>query len=224
MKCVCYRLGLIDYEEAYGLQKRVWAEKAEGREEDVMLLLEHTPTLTMGKSGNLENLLVDKEALVGEGISLYFTDRGGDITYHGPGQLIAYPIVDLRRRRKDIHRYVHELEEAVIGTLADFSIAGERDEKHVGVWVGTDKICAIGVRVHRWITMHGLALNVSPDLGPFSFITPCGIVERGVTSMAKLLGCAPPMEEVTSSLISHFAGVFSWAVEESAVDKLRCLP
>jgi len=221
MKCTFYKLGLIDYEEAYDLQKRIWAGKADGMEDDILLLLEHNPTLTLGKSGKLENLLVEKEELARKKISLYFTDRGGDITFHGPGQLVAYPIVDLRRRGKDIHRYINDLEEVVIGTLADFSIDGEKDQKHVGVWVGKDKICAIGVAVHKWIAMHGLALNVNPDLNSFSIITPCGIVGRGVTSMAKLRDRAPTMEEVIARFIAHFSQVFSLTMEQGIIDQLR---
>ena len=123
MKCVYYHLGLTEYQEAYDIQKRILAEKAAGAEDDVLLLLEHRPTLTLGKSGKLKNLLVDRNTLTRKNISLFFTDRGGDITYHGPGQLVAYPIIDLRRRDKNIHRYVNELEETVIQTLSDFSIA-----------------------------------------------------------------------------------------------------
>ena len=221
MKCTFYKLGLIDYEEAYDLQKRFWAEKTAGKEDDILLLLEHKPTLTLGKSGKLKNLLIERDELADKKIPLYFTDRGGDITYHGPGQLVAYPIVDLRKRGKDIHRYINDLQEAVIGTLADFSIVGEKDQKHVGVWVGKDKVCAIGVAVHQWITMHGLALNVDPDLNSFSLITPCGIVGRGVTSMAKLGESAPSMEEVTIRFIAHFSRVFSLPMEPGSVDQLR---
>jgi len=221
MKCTFYKLGLIDYEEAYDLQKRFWAEKTAGKEDDTLLLLEHKPTLTLGKSGKLKNLLIERDELADKKIPLYFTDRGGDITYHGPGQLVAYPIVDLRKRGKDIHRYISNLQEAVIGTLADFSIVGEKDQKHVGVWVGKDKVCAIGVAVHQWITMHGLALNVDPDLNSFSLITPCGIVGRGVTSMAKLGESAPSMEEVTIRFIAHFSRVFSLPMEPGSVDQLR---
>jgi len=128
-----YRLGLIDYGEAYHIQKKLWSQKFEGLAADALLLVEHPPTITIGKSGKLENLVVAKEELVEEGISLFFTDRGGDITYHGPGQLVVYPIVDLKNRGKDIHRYVHDLEEVVIRTLADLSIEAARDERNVGV-------------------------------------------------------------------------------------------
>ena len=213
MTCVYYQLGCLDYEEAYRLQERLWSEKAAGREDDFLLLLEHPPTLTIGKSGKLSNLLVDKEELTRQGLSLYFTDRGGDITYHGPGQLVAYPLVDLRRRRKDVHRYIHELEEVVIGLLAELGVAAGRDAEHIGVWVGREKLCAIGVRVRRWITMHGLALNVEPDLKHFNLITPCGIVGRGVTSLARLLGQPPAMDEVKERFVAHFGRVFGATME-----------
>jgi lipoic acid synthetase len=218
MKCTFYKLGLIEYQEAYELQKKFWAEKVAGKEEDTLLLLEHTPTLTLGKSGKLKNLLVERNELAGKGISLFFTDRGGDITYHGPGQLVVYPIIDLRKRGKDIHRYMYELQEAVIETLADFSIVGERDQKHVGVWVGRDKICAMGVAVRKWITLHGLALNVDPDLDSFSLITPCGIVGRGVTSMARLRENPPSLEEVIDRFTAHFSRVFSMTLEQGFID------
>ena len=160
MKCTFYKLGLIDYEEAYDLQKRIWAGKADGMEDDILLLLEHNPTLTLGKSGKLENLLVEKEELARKKISLYFTDRGGDITFHGPGQLVAYPIVDLRRRGKDIHRYINDLEEVVIGTLADFSIDGEKDQKHVGVWVAESRKRHLEYPVRARETNHNSPLHI----------------------------------------------------------------
>ena len=216
------RLELIDYAEAYDIQKRLWSQKVAGQDADVLLLLEHPPTFTIGKSGRLENLLLAREGLAGEGVSLFFTDRGGDITYHGPGQLVAYPIIDLRNRGKDIHRYIHDLEEVVIRTLADFSIAARRDEKNVGVWVGNDEIAAIGVSVRRWIAMHGLALNVNPTLKHFSFINPCGLLDRGVTSMAKVLSRDVPMEAVAKGLVAHFSEVFDTHIEWGSVSWLRC--
>lgn len=176
-------------------------------------MLEHPPTLTLGKSGKLENLLVPSEELASRGVSLFFTDRGGDITYHGPGQLVAYPILDLAAYGKDIHRYVSDLQEVVIRTLADFSIAARRDERHVGVWVGDEKIAAIGVAVHRWVTMHGLALNVNPILEHFRLINPCGITDKGVTSMTKLLSKDMPVRDVAGILVRHFSAVFNATVE-----------
>lgn len=151
-------LGTIEYQAAYDLQKRIWAERLDGRREDKLLLLEHPPTLTLGKSGKLENLLVPQEELSRQGVSLFFTGRGGDITFHGPRQLVAYPVLDLRNHGKDIPLYIFRLQETVIQTLADFGIGSRRDVKYVGVWVGDDKIAAIGVAIHKWITMHGLAL------------------------------------------------------------------
>jgi len=208
MLCTLYWLGQIDYGEAYDIQKKLWSQKMNGRAEDALLLLSHPPTFTIGKSGKLDNLLLNKEELAGKGISLFFIDRGGDITYHGPGQLVVYPIIDLKDRGKDIHRYIHCLEEVVIRTLASLSIEAQRDEKHVGVWVGNEKIAAIGVRIKNWITMHGLALNVNPDLEYFSFINPCGILDKGVTSITGLLSREVPMEVVVKELVKQFSDVF----------------
>lgn len=210
----------VEYREAYERQKRLWSLRLSGEIPDSLLLLEHPPTFTLGKSGKLENLLLTKEELTQRGISLFFTDRGGDITYHGPGQLVVYPIIDLRSWGKDIHRYVRSLEEVVIRTLADFSMTAGRDEKHVGVWVGPEKIAAIGVGVRKWVTMHGLALNVNPNLEHFALINPCGILDKGVTSMTKLLGCQVPMEDVVERLARHFAEVFNARLEPGLVNLL----
>lgn len=216
---VCW-LGTIDYTTAYDLQKRLWQARLDGRIPDTLLLLEHPPTLTLGKSGKLENLLVPQEELAARGISLFFTDRGGDITYHGPGQLVAYPILNLAPHGKDIHRYIYNLQEAVIRTLADFSIAARRDEQHVGVWVGDEKIAAIGVAVHRWVTMHGLALNVNPVLEHFRLINPCGITDKGVTSMAQLLSKDVPVRDVADTLVRHFSAVFNTTIESVPPESL----
>jgi lipoate-protein ligase B len=210
------RLGLVEFGEAYNIQKGLLAHKLKGQNTDVLLLLQHPPTITIGKSGKLKNLLVTKEELAKQGISLFFTDRGGDITYHGPGQLVVYPIVDLRKRGKDIHRYVHDLEEVVIQTLADLSIEAGRDERNIGVWVENDKIAAIGVSVRRWVTMHGLALNVNPNLAHFSLINPCGIVDKGVTSISKLLGRDLSLDVVSERLVARFSEIFNVKMEEGS--------
>ena len=223
MKCMLYQLGHIDYWKAYDIQERLWTEKYENHTDDALLVLEHPPTLTIGKSGKLDNLLVDREALAKKGVSLFFTDRGGDITYHGPGQLVVYPIIDLTKRGKDIHRYIHELQEVIIRTLADFEIKAKRDEEYVGVWVEKDKIAAIGVRVKRWITMHGLALNVNPDLGYYSLINSCGILDRGVTSISKVLSDEVSIESVTGKLINRFSEVFETDIELKPIDSPRCM-
>jgi len=213
MLCVVYQLGLVGYREAYHLQKKLLRQRFDGEIKDTILLLEHFPTITIGKSGKLENVLVSPAQLAREGISLFFTDRGGDVTYHGPGQLVAYPIIDLRNRGRDIHRYVHDLEEVVIRTLSDFSIEAHRDEGHAGVWVKEEEIAAIGLSIKRWITMHGIALNVNPKLEHFSLINPCGFPDRRATSISKLLSQDVPMEEVRQRLIAHFADVFNVRIE-----------
>jgi len=212
----------VEYRKAYEYQKRLWSLRLSGKIPDNLLLMEHPPTFTIGKSGRLENLLLTKEELVQHGMSLFFTDRGGDITYHGLGQLVVYPIIDLRSRGKDIHRYVCNLEEAVIRTLTDFSIASKRDVKHVGVWVGMEKIAAIGVGVRKWVTMHGLALNVNTNLEHFALIHPCGILDRGVTSMNRTLEREVSMEEVAKRLVRHFAEVFDARPESRIVNSLEC--
>ena len=213
MLCVVYRLGLVGYREAYHLQRKLLRQRFDGEIKDTILLLEHPPTITIGKSGKLENVLVSPAQLAREGISLFFTDRGGDVTYHGPGQLVAYPIIDLRNRGRDVHKYVHDLEEVVIRTLNDFSIEAHRDESHAGVWVKEEEIAAIGLSIKRWITMHGIALNVNPNLAHFSLINPCGFSDRRATSISRLLSQDIPMEEVMQRLIARFADVFNVRIE-----------
>jgi len=208
--CLIWHLGLIEYSEAYQLQRTLHRQRVEGKIDDVMLLLEHPPTITVGKSGTLDNVLISREQLAQQGISLFFIDRGGDVTYHGPGQLIVYPILDLRERGKDLHRYVYNLEEVILRTLKDFSIYADRDEGHPGVWVNQEEIAAIGLSLRRWVSMHGFALNINIDLKHFSFINPCGFSDRRATSMSKILGSHVPMEEATNSLISHFCDIFDF--------------
>lgn len=213
MLCVVYWLGLVEYREAYHLQRKLLRQRFDGEIKDTILLLEHLPTITIGKSGSLEDVLVSQEKLAEEGISLFFTDRGGDVTYHCPGQLVAYPIIDLRERGRDVHRYVHDLEEVIIRTLSSFSIVAGRDDSHAGVWAKDEEIAAIGLSIKRWVTMHGIALNVNPNLSHFSLINPCGFSDRKATSMAKLLSQDVPMEEVMHRLIAHFADVFNVPIE-----------
>jgi lipoyl(octanoyl) transferase len=208
--CYVWDLGLMEYNEAYELQKTLHCQRVEGKISDMLLLLEHPPTITVGKSGNLENVLISRERFIQEGISLFFIERGGDVTYHGPGQLVGYPIVDLGQRGKDLRRYVNDLEEVMLRTLRDFSIEGDRDESHPGVWVKKEEIAAIGLSVRRWVTMHGFALNININLEPFSFINPCGFSDRKATSMSKILNIDVPMEEVKKSLISHFYDIFGF--------------
>jgi len=208
MQCVVRQLGQIEYREAYELQKELLEKRVNGQIADTLLLLEHPPTITVGKAGKLENVLASQTELASAGVSLILTDRGGDVTYHGPGQIVGYPILDLRERNRDVHRYVHHLEEMLIRTLADYSIKSERDPSHAGVWVNDEEIAALGLRIHKWITMHGFALNVNTDLNHFSLINPCGFTNKTATSMARLLGYQLSTGEVTGRLLSHFADVF----------------
>jgi len=223
-RCLLCRLGLINYDAAYAIQKMIQAQKMSGQISDVLLLLEHYPTFTMGKSSKLENLLLSPEELSRKGISLFFADRGGDITYHGPGQLTVYPIMDLRNRGRDIGPYVRNLEEMVIQTLDDLSIEGRRNGENVGIWVGGDKIASIGISIRRWVTMHGIALNVNPDLKNFTYINPCGLDGNKVTSISKLLGYDVPIETIGDRIAAHFADIFDVEIELVSPNLLRATP
>jgi lipoyl(octanoyl) transferase len=204
--CQLRELGRMDYGAALELQQRLVAERKQGLIADQLLLLEHPHVITLGRNGRMENLLAGDEVLRRAGISFYPTDRGGDVTYHGPGQLVGYPIVDLREWSRDVGAYVRALEQAIIDTLADFGIAAGRIPKLTGVWVGEQKIAAIGVHISRWVTSHGFALNVTTDLSYFQYIVPCGLT-KPVTSMARL-GAAADLQEVSRSLAEHFGRVF----------------
>jgi len=204
--CQLRELGRVDYGTALDLQRRLVAERKEGAIPDQLLLLEHPHVITLGRNGHLQNLLAGEEILRRAGISFYPTDRGGDITYHGPGQLVGYPIIDLREWKRDVGAYVRGVEQAIIDTLADFGIAAGRIPKLTGVWVGERKIAAIGVHISRWVTSHGFALNVTTDLSYFQYIVPCGLT-KPVTSMAQL-GPKPELTEVSRSLAAHFGRVF----------------
>lgn len=204
-------LGRVDYEEALELQRAIARCRAAGERPDTLLLLEHDPVYTTGRRGPGDNLRVAAAAL---GAPLVETDRGGDITFHGPGQVVAYPIVGLRQMGLSVVGFVRSLEAAVVGTLERIGIEAGTDCAHTGVWVGQDKIAAIGVRVGKplgakgeWVTTHGLALNVSIDPGWFERIVPCGIADRGVTSVALLINEAPPIEEVAALLAEHLGRV-----------------
>jgi lipoate-protein ligase B len=219
--CVVYQFGSFEYGDAYELQKRLHRKRMNKEIPDTLLLLEHPPTFTIGRSGNMENVLVSKEKLADEGISLFFIDRGGDVTFHGPGQIVGYPIMDLSSRGKDIHRYVRDIEEVLIRTLKDFSIAAARDKSHAGVWVGNEEIAAIGLSVRKWITMHGFALNVNLNLENFSYINPCGFSDRRATSISRILGHEIAMGEVTDRLIAHFSEVFDITMKAGSVEDVR---
>jgi lipoate-protein ligase B len=206
--CIVHKLGLLPYHKAYRLQKSIRNKRIEGRVPDTILLLEHPPTFTIGKSGSIKNILISKNRLPKEEISLFFADRAGDVTYHGPGQIVAYVIFDLRRRENDIYRFVRDLEDVLITTAKDFSIRALRDNNHPGIWVNGEELAAIGLSVERWVTMHGFALNVNPNLGHFSFINPCGFSDRKATSMSNILAQEVPIKQVIDRLLIHFAQIF----------------
>src|SRR5215510_6389520 len=197
------RLGRVAYAEGLELQARLVAQRQAGEIPDTLLLLEHDPVFTLGRNARVENVLLPQAALRARGFEVYETGRGGDVTYHGPGQVVGYPIVELPPGRRDVHRYVRDLEEAMIRTCLDYGVAAARVAGLTGCWVGSEKIGAIGVRIARWVTSHGFAFNVSTDLAPFDLIVPCGIRGRGVTSLERLLGRRIDQDEVADRLASH---------------------
>ncbi len=207
------RLGLLPYADALALQRALVEDRRAGRIGDLLLLVEHPHVLTLGVRGDggRSHVLVTDEALAARGIEVHETGRGGDITYHGPGQIVGYPILDLKPDRQDVHRYMRDLEEVLIRVAADYGFAAERVSGLTGVWVAQEKLAAIGVRLSRWITSHGFALNVSTDLSYFDLIVPCGIADRGVTSLARL-GCAADRRDVEDRTIAHFCSVFDCEV------------
>ena len=204
--CSVRELGRMDYASALELQRRLVAERQQGAIPDQLLLVEHPHVVTLGRNGHRENLLASDEILARAGVDFHPTDRGGDITYHGPGQLVGYPILDLREWKRDVAAYVRGLEQVLIDTLAEFGIAAVRIPKLTGVWVDGRKIAAIGVHIARWVTSHGFALNVSTDLSYFQYIVPCGLT-KPVTSMAAL-GIRAGLEDVGYVLAGHFGRVF----------------
>ena len=203
------RLGRIPYDEALALQRALVDDRKAGRIADLLLLVEHPPVLTLGVRGDggRSHILATPEALASDGIEVYETGRGGDVTYHGPGQIVGYPIIDLKPDRCDVHRYVRDLEEVLIRTCADFGLVAVRVPGLTGVWVDDAKVAAIGVRISRWVTSHGFALNHTTQLSHFDLIVPCGISDRAVTSMAAL-GVKASREEVEDRLLQSFRSVF----------------
>jgi lipoyl(octanoyl) transferase len=202
-------LGRVDYLRAWELQQRLAVARSEERIPDVLLFLEHPPTYTLGRRTRPEHLLVDRSTLESEGVAVHVVDRGGDITYHGPGQLVGYPVISLEGRAGGPSRYLRDLEEVIILGLSAFGIVSGRMPGFTGVWVGEAKIAAIGVRINaRRVTTHGFALNVCPDLGAFSRIIPCGIREKRVTSLQEILGREPPSSALSDRLTEAFEKVF----------------
>ena len=202
-------LGRVEYIRAWDLQKALARARAEARIPDTVLFLEHPPTYTLGRRGREEHLLVPRETLVRQGVALHRTDRGGDITFHGPGQLVVYPVISLRARPGGAGRYLRDLEEVVVEALTHFGVASGRMEGYTGVWTGGQKIAAIGAKIDaNRVTQHGLALNVTTDLAWFDRIVPCGIRDRGVTSLARVIAGTVSLAEVAKSVAAAFSRVF----------------
>ncbi len=224
-------LGLIDYKQCWEYQEKLFAEiverKRENRRENLnnvtpnyLLFCEHPHVYTLGKSGDKSNLLVNEESLKNRGATFYKINRGGDITYHGPGQIVGYPILDLDNFFTDIHKYLRLLEEAIILTLKEYGLEAERSEGETGVWFGVGtpkarKICAFGVKTSRWVTMHGFAFNVNSDLSYFENIIPCGIADKKVTSLKKELGKELDLEDVKKRVLVHVAKLFEMTITDS---------
>ncbi|NNJ51614.1 MAG: lipoyl(octanoyl) transferase LipB [Ignavibacteriaceae bacterium] len=205
-----FNVGFIDYKEAWDLQRVIFNRRLNSEIEDVLILLEHPNTYTLGKTADRENLKGNQEFLNSNKISVYDIDRGGDITYHGPGQIVGYPIIDLNNWEKDTHKYLRALEEVIIKTCSDYRLNCERNLQHTGVWIEDRKIAAIGIKVSRWVTMHGFAFNVNTDLNLFNGIIPCGIQDKSVTSLKNELRREINIEEVKEKLIKHFNEIFSY--------------
>lgn len=203
-------LGSIDYQEAWDLQKETLDLRVKRKIPDVLYLLEHPNTYTLGKTADRKHLVGSQDYLLKNKISVYDIDRGGDITYHGPGQIVGYPIINLTDWIKDTHKYLRSLEEAIIKTCAEYGITAGREPKYTGVWVDDRKIAAIGIKVSRWITMHGFAFNVNTDLSFFSGIIPCGISDKYVTSISEEIHGKVDINEVKLKLVKYFRSIFGY--------------
>jgi lipoyl(octanoyl) transferase len=205
------RLGRVPYADALTLQRLLVEDRRAGRIDDLLLLLEHPHVLTLGVRGDggRSHILATPEALGARGVEVHESGRGGNITYHGPGQIVGYPIMDLQPDRCDVHRFVRDIEEVLIRTASDYGVEAGRVEGLTGVWVGGEKLAAIGVRISRWVTSHGFAFNVTTDLEYFNLIVPCGIADRSVTSLAQLLGHPVDRVEVEDRIVAHFGDVFA---------------
>lgn len=213
------RLGLVPYADALAMQRALVEERKAGRIPDLLLLLQHPPVITLGVRGDggRANIVATGERLAELGIDIAETGRGGDVTYHGPGQVVGYPIIDLKPDRCDVHVYVRDVEEVMIRVCADYGLTAGRVAGLTGTWIGAEKIGAIGVRISRWVTSHGFAFNVSTDLDHFKLIVPCGIADRGVTSLERATGRRTPLSDVEDALVRHFGDVF----DREAVVSLR---
>ena len=220
------RLGVVRYRDALALQRSLVQERRAGRVPDLLLLLEHPPVITLGVRGDggRSNIVATDQRLAELGVEISDTGRGGDVTYHGPGQIVGYPILDLQPDRCDVHRYVRDIEEVMIRACAEYGLSAGRLTGMTGTWIGSDKIGAIGVRIARWITSHGFAFNVNTNLDHFSLIVPCGISQRGVTSLQKATGRPVPLADVEDLLTRHFGEVFEREVRPATHPGSPCEP
>ncbi len=216
-------LGRTKYADAWELQKKIFSARLEQRISDVLLLTEHEPVFTLGKGADENHLLANENELSEKKIDMFWIDRGGDVTFHGPGQVVGYPILDLNQHYNDIHRYLRDIEETIIRSLNNFGISAGREKEFTGVWVKNEKIAALGVKVSKWITMHGFALNVNTDLSYFDRIIPCGIFHKGVTSLQQILQRDVELTNVHQHLINHFATIFSFEVKHISTEELETM-
>lgn len=210
----------MGYAEALALQQTLHEARKRDEAPDTLLLIEHPPVITLGRGANKANILADAATRQRVGVELFETGRGGDVTYHGPGQLVGYPIINLAPDRQDVRRYVQDLQEVLVRTARDFGVQSEpRGGEFVGVWVGNEKLAAIGIRISRWVTMHGFAFNVTTDLSYFQLIVPCGIREHGVTSLQQLTGKQFALPEVAASVTAHFGEVFNRSMSVADISR-----
>jgi len=213
--CEARWLGRTSYADGLRLQERAVEGLRAGVSNERLLLLEHPHVFTLGRGADAANILADEQQLAAHAIEVHETGRGGDVTYHGPGQLVGYPIINLKPDRCDVHRYVRDIEEVLIRTVGEYGVKGERIAGLTGVWVGDEKVAAIGVRIARWVTSHGFALNVNTDLRYFQMIVPCGITDKGVTSLSRLVGRELDLREVAGVATRHFSEVFDRDINQS---------
>jgi len=213
-------LGTKDYKLVWDMQKVIHEKRIRNEVDDTLLLVEHEPVITMGRSGNAQHLLLSQELLRKRGVAYYEIERGGDITFHGPGQLVGYPILNIKHGLAGIRPYIERLEEVIIAVLADFGILATTKDKMIGVWTESGKICSIGVAVKRWVSFHGFALNVNTDLSFFDLIVPCGIKSVTMTSMQEILRTPTEMSDVKEKVKEHFSALFGEVIEERCLEEI----